>query len=132
MTQYAFYVRTDFEGSSNRKQGQSNIRYFKTPVDSLTPVFNLKTYAKSSNSITLQWNPVPKEVEYIQFYSVDILRQPDDEVVHRRDFCKNPQENSAYEELDELKPGNEMCCCQNVEEDNFDGDEAMEEEGKSF
>lgn len=129
MTQYAFYVRTDFEGNSYRKQGQSPIRYFKTPVDSLTQVLNLKTYAKTSTSVTLQWNLMPKEEEYIRFYSVDILRQPDDLVIYRRDFCQNPQENSAYEEMEELEPGNEKCCCQN-EQQNLDygtWDEAMEE-----
>lgn len=129
MTQYAFYVRTDFEGNRHRKQGQSPIRYFKTPVDSLTQVLNLKTYAKSSTSITLQWNLMPKEADYIKFYSVDILRQPDDQVIYRRDFCLHPHETSAYDEMHELLPGNEACCCQNDQESFEYGswDEAPEE-----
>uniref|UniRef100_A0A336LVG6 receptor protein-tyrosine kinase n=1 Tax=Culicoides sonorensis TaxID=179676 RepID=A0A336LVG6_CULSO len=118
MTQYAIYVRTEFQDNYYRTQGQSPIRYFKTPIDSLTQVLNLTTYAKSSTSITLTWTVMPKEEDYIKFYTVDILRQPDDQVIYGRDFCKHPHEKSAYE-MQEIETNNEECCCQNSH-DNID------------
>lgn len=132
MTQYAFYVRTDFEGSNYREQGQSPIHYFKTPVNSLTQVLRLRTFSKTSTSITLQWNLMPKEKDYIEYYTVDILRQPDDQVIYRRNFCQNPQENSAYEELEEMEPGNEACCCGNDNMDDFETQDESQEDGKNF
>lgn len=55
-TQYAFYVKT-MTISTERRNGQSVIHYFKTKSDVPESVNNLQAYAESSSVIVMNWLP---------------------------------------------------------------------------
>lgn len=96
-TQYAFYVKIQVvpkenEGNAlNVSQGQSEIKYFKTKYD--IPTYpNVETYSKTSNTITLNWFPIASEPEKVDYYKVDIFRQPDEHsFLDTRNYCTEPR-----------------------------------------
>lgn len=96
-TQYAFYVKIQVvpkenEGNAlNVSQGQSEIKYFKTKYD--IPTYpKVETYSKTSNTITLNWFPIATEPEKVDYYRVDIFRQPDEHsFLNSRNYCDEPR-----------------------------------------
>lgn len=117
MTQYAYYVQTKFDGDVFQGQGLSEINYFTTQIDNLTQVLRFSTINKTTSSITLQWDVIEKEVEYIQLYSIDIIKQPDEKVVLHRNYCLDPPQlqNTKFKSKingDGLEVKREECCCE--------------------
>lgn len=116
LTQYAFYIRTETyqSGSVVRRQGQTEIKYFKTTLETLTQVAGLRTISKTSTTITLHWTLYENEEELIRLYNVDVLYQPDDRLIQQRDFCEDPHEDYYFVEPESE---GELCNGEKFEED---------------
>lgn len=85
-------VPKENEGNAlNVSQGQSEIKYFKTKYD--IPTYpKVETYSKTSNNITLNWFPMTSEPEKVDYYKVDIYRQPDEHsLLDARNYCDEPR-----------------------------------------
>lgn len=85
-------VPKDNEGNAlNVSQGQSEIKYFKTKY-SIPTCPEVETFSKTSNTITLNWFPIATEPEKVDYYKVEILRQPDDQsFLDARNYCDEPR-----------------------------------------
>lgn len=96
-TQYAYYVKVQVvpkeheQDVLNVSQGQSNIKYFQTNFD--VPTYpKVETLSKTNTSITLNWFPITNEPERIDFYKVDVFRQPDEHsFLDSRNYCVHPR-----------------------------------------
>lgn len=123
VTKYAFYIRS-LQSVMNTLSGQSNVKYFTTPLDTLTPPV-VTTLLKGETSITLNWRIPVKERQFINFFHVDILVVPENaEILAMRDYCKHPVINDPVQEIRtrnrELREEMEECNCdESLLEDEF-------------
>lgn len=123
VTKYAFYVRS-YQSQPNSVSGQSVVKYFTTPLDTLTPPV-VTTFQKGETSITLNWRVPVKEREFIRFFHVDVLRLDDRrEWLDLRNYCLFPVDNDPVEAVKmrqrELREDIEECNCdESLNEDEF-------------
>lgn len=107
---------------ANTRNGQSQVRVFRTLMDVPSRVYNLTAVAKTETSMTLNWNVHDNEVDAIQYFYVNIIVQPDHtELLDKRNYCIDPIEQAEYDEADGIPsvkreeqdhdiPWSENCC----------------------
>lgn len=95
-TQYAYYINAQVilkgpqHNLTNAVQGQSKIMYFVTfPAMPSPPIVN--TLRKTESYIAIQWITID-EKEVIDYFLVDIFRQPDEQsFLDSRNYCLHPR-----------------------------------------
>lgn len=113
-TQYAYYIRTQLslkhqDQLLNVTQGQSQVKYFQTLPDRPRPPI-VRTKEKTNVTLTLEWNPSTPEHEFVQKYFIDVYVMIDDvDEIDKRNYCRNPKENTEKKE-DVVKTPEVICC----------------------
>lgn len=87
-TQYAFYVKT-MTISTERRNGQSIIHYFKTRSDKPDFVNNVQAYADSSSVIVMSWLPPTLANGNLIKYKVRAVLLTKNQNPESRNYCKD-------------------------------------------
>ena len=99
-TAYAFHVqifvnnnKTDINPQASSNHKQSLVKFFRTKIDEISRVVNLKTAKKTINSITLSWDVIKNEEDLLDHFALDIITMPDlGYIIDERDYCLHPIE----------------------------------------
>lgn len=87
-TQYAFYVKT-MTISTERRNGQSVIHYFKTKSHQPTNVNNLQAYAETNSMIVMNWSPPSVANGKLIKYMVRAQLFTKNHQLESRNYCKD-------------------------------------------
>jgi hypothetical protein len=112
-TQYAFYVRTSIlqDDLMNGKNGQSEVRYFKTLADKPSQPIDAYTIGRTSDSISIGWIIKPEEKDLVDHYTVDVFVQQDlTSFFDQRNYCLYPLSGDPVYKNSERSNSDECCC----------------------
>ncbi|CAG5095970.1 Similar to InR: Insulin-like receptor (Aedes aegypti) [Cotesia congregata] len=101
-TKYAAYVKTlavRDKNSFRSPTGQSEIMYFTTEPDIPSVPFDVKSYAKSTSEIIVEWGPPEQPNGPILNYIIrGYLRREDRKFLLKRNYCNNELVNEIEEQ----------------------------------
>ncbi|XP_074094296.1 insulin-like receptor isoform X1 [Cotesia typhae] len=101
-TKYAAYVKTlavRDKNSFRSPTGQSEIMYFTTEPDIPSVPFDVKSYAKSTSEIIVEWSPPEQPNGPILYYVIrGYLRKEDRKFLLSRNYCNNELVNEIEEQ----------------------------------
>ncbi|XP_055904049.1 insulin-like receptor isoform X2 [Eupeodes corollae] len=98
-TQYAFYVKTQTI-SSEPRNGQSPIVYFRTKPDQPKTVQNLNAHANSSSEIIIRWSRPQVTNGNLTKYIINVTLDANyHQKSKSRNYCKEPIKKAASDEV---------------------------------